>query len=500
MDKDKNKSDIPPPPSSPSGAKGIDIPPPPLKINDIPPPPPQKSNDIPLPSLSTLSKMSVAPPPLTPKGIHVLSPPVAQPSDIPPPSQQDDIPPPPLPQPSSSSSKGEIHIHHTKNASVPPLSVIAQLPYSTHSKSSKRELLLRAHSEHESPQIIITPREIPQEDKYSLNAIISPRPTESASKHKKKESNSDETFQLKKSMKSKSTTPMGSPQPQPQSCGESPTMTTSKAGRLFSKILTKKRAATVGDIQVPGNAACGEGREPPSFLTTFYTPELRENLEEFLRKKYVHEIIEFINDCDNFAEANFETNESMTEEAKRIYDRYIAEGSPMEINISYQERDGIRNDVFSKLDQGVFEKISRVIRDSIETSFFSEWKRTGAWKTIPFLPLKLRPPTMTRVIENKRLWNQLIHFISASSDGHKYVEFYKKAEKLMESPSVLGLGVISSFYSEFFSEPAMDKHREVTYYLEKAMKNFYSVLERKYYPNWVLQREWDCVHETHIEC
>ena len=271
----------------------------------------------------------------------------------------------------------------------------------------------------------------------------------------------------------------------------------SKAGRILTKMLTQRRAATVADITI---TAGSEEKEPPSFMTTFYTPALRESLTEFLKKKYVLENAEFIADCERFAEASFESHDAMAEEAQRIYNRYIAEGSPMEINISFKERKDLKDAVFIGLDQSIFEDISRTIRAGIETSFYLGWRATGAWKAIPFAQIKLRPPTMARVIENRRLWNQLICYVFQSPDGVAYVNFYHKAEVLRKSPSTLGLEVLSSFYSEFFPEPAADKQRDIIPQLDKAMKIFYGTLERKYYPDWVLHRGWDCVSDTHITC
>lgn len=491
MGKDKSKTRTPSSPSSSSSSSfSSTASSPSMKENDIPPPsssPPSKGD------ISSPSKANAAPPPslLTPKGIQVFSPPPPKEGTIPPPKYTD-IPPPTTPPPSPSN----------KNAAVPSLSTIAQLPYSAHSKPSKKGLHFRSRSVLESvPSSPSHSKESHDEDKYSIQAIVSPRQEPNDKKSKKKD-DEDSSNPLRKWKKSRSTTPMGSPQMQPGDEAYSPSTSPSmsKAGRILSKMLTKKRAATVADIRVTEDFGNGEEREAPSFLTTFYTPELRESLEEFLKKRFVHENIEFINDCNSFAEADFESKSAMAEEAQRIYNRYIAEGSPMEINIGYKERSDLKDDVFSNLDQGVFEKTSRNIRDGIETSFFLEWKLTGAWKTIRFAPIKLRPPTMTRVIENKRLWNQLIRFVSRSEEGKKYAEFYRKAELLRVSPSVLGLGVLYSFYEEFFDEPATDKQREVVPHLEKAMKNFYVMLERKYYPNWVLQKEWDCVSETHIVC
>ena len=484
MGKDKHKSHASPSSSSASS--------PSVKENDIPPPsssPPGKGD------VSSPQKMSVNPSPsslLTPKGIQVFSPPPSKEGVVPPPKYTD-IPPPATPPPSPS----------TKNAAVPSLATIAQLPYSAHPKSSKKGLHIRSRSVLEAvPPPSSHTSDAPDEDKYSIQAIVSPRQEPSDKKGKKKKDDDDDSNPLKKWRKSRSATPMGSPQMESgdESHSASPSPSMSKAGRILSKVLTKKRAATVADIRVTGDLEGGEEREPPSFMTAFYTPELRESLEEFLKKRFVNENIEFINDCNSFAEADFVSKSAMAEEAQRIYNRYIAEGSPMEINIGYKERSDLKDDVFSNLDQGVFEKTSRSIRDGIETSFFLEWKLTGAWKTIRFAPIKLRPPTMTRVTENKRLWNQLIRFVSRSEDGKKYAEFHRKAELLRESPSVLGLGVLYSFFEEFFDEPATDKQREVIPHLERAVKNFYAMLERKYYPNWVLQKEWDCVSETHIVC
>ena len=557
--------DIPPPPP-----KENDIPPPstPRKNkNDLPPPkmcviPPPNDNDIPppltpnrdyIPPPLTPPKMCVIPPPnengipplLTPKEsshhmpreIDILSPKEGNtPQQQQQQQQQQQPSPPPYTIHKSMSGpylkkrhnahtpqeEGTVHatvgivppLRLNESASqsssglfLPPLSVIAQMPYAAHtvqrscddddeeekrgkSNKKKKDVRMRSHSEQDTLNACPFPHAITAAtvSGSTPNIIVSPRPDDHTAK---------------KDRKPKSSTPLVSPQssPRPQksssSTTESPSLSMSKAGRILTKMFTKQRAATVADITITAES---EEKEPPSFMTTFYTPALRESLTELLKKKYVLENAEFITDCEHFAEANFESNGAMAEEAQRIYNRYIAEGSPMEINISFKERKNLKDAVFIGPDQSIFEEISRTIRAVIETSFYLEWRATGAWKTIPFSQIKLQPPTMAQVIENRRLWNQLIRYVLQSPDGVVYANFYRKAEMLRKSPSVLGLEVLSSFYSEFFPEPTTDKQRDVVPQLNKAMKIFYGTLEKKYYPNWVLHRGWDCVFDTHITC
>ena len=298
-----------------------------------------------------------------------------------------------------------------------------------------------------------------------------------------------------------------------------------------------------------------EQQQAPNMLTMMFSPELKENFRCFLKGKFADENILFVDDCARFAETEFATQHALEAAAKHIYDTYVREGAPLELNIGYEQRRPLEEALFSSsspqlsqppqqspqpsttaakatiaaeataaaIRQAVFEDLALEIRNFMEVAFLPAWVAAGAWREIPHEHYAPNLPSLQQVLGSRRMLNQLLLYVAAHG-GARLAEALVLCDRFVKEPSAMEVfdETVEVCREALHKKVAVAKTRsddgkneneneeskslspeECVDIVVKLKKKVCKVLESKYYLDWVVRKTWTCVyippHHSHHE-
>ena len=238
-------------------------------------------------------------------------------------------------------------------------------------------------------------------------------------------------------------------------------------------------------------------------MTILLNPSLRESFECFLSKEFALESLEFIDDTDAFAE-NEMSADVVSKEARRIYNEYVRQGAPKEINISSKERATVERAIFSLppgkcINQACFEELAREIRALLEANFLCRWAALGLWHNLDYENFVPALPSIAQTLGNKRLANMLRWFLSENG-AEAYFDFLECADRYAVFPTHrLAAGIIAQFKGVLTEarcvvNPVGQGTEPPANLFCDAHKAVVRLIEKKYYPKWVCQQTWNCVY------
>lgn len=289
-------------------------------------------------------------------------------------------------------------------------------------------------------------------------------------------------------------------------------------------------------------------------LTMMFSPELKEDFTAFLRAKYADENMLFVDECARFAEAAFETPQDLRADAKRIYDTYVREGAPLELNIGYEQRRPLEEAILTAapapapqtpitttssslpstsssssaspspllapaaaaaapappISQAIFEDLCLEIRNFMEVAFLPAWVAAGSWRGIPHKHYAPNLPSLKQVLRSRRMLNQLLLYVS-SHGGKEVAEALAACEEFERkhsleafirvmglSQEVLGGGGIegeeegSNFgQMKSLGDMSVEKCNEMAGLVRKRV---IKVLETRFFLDWVVRKTWTSVY------
>ena len=245
---------------------------------------------------------------------------------------------------------------------------------------------------------------------------------------------------------------------------------------------------------------------PPTLATVLVNEELRNDFARFLDEEFATENLEFIEACDAFADTKM-APEAIEKEAKRIYNQFIIEGAPQEVNISGPMRKAIKKAVFMPkhgvVYQGIFEDAARELSHLLEANFMVRWLAKNTWRTIYYVPNQQSLPTLKQVLEHYRLRNQFELFLVAE-DKEQFLYLWEALTRLTEHPNLEeAQSILSRFPEQLQTIPETMNTLSLAVTTESVehLKSvdptpIFRTLQVKWYSHWVVLQTWSLVKVT----
>lgn len=119
---------------------------------------------------------------------------------------------------------------------------------------------------------------------------------------------------------------------------------------------------------------------PPRWCEMISSPALKGNFCQFMRERQAIEAMDFITDVKVF-ESHEMPREGMLAEGKKIYDKYIVDGAPSEVNISGIAKSQLKA-IFTgdpesvNINSRMFSRSYFEVLELVQTDLFCEWSRS----------------------------------------------------------------------------------------------------------------------------
>eukprot|EP00727_Mastigamoeba_balamuthi_P004763 m51a1_g14285 hypothetical protein (623) ;mRNA; r:388974-391593 len=280
--------------------------------------------------------------------------------------------------------------------------------------------------------------------------------------------------------------------------------------------------------QSPRSPVDGKG---PSLVTVLGNARLLKSFEEYVAGEYAAENLMFLRVAEAFACAGQQQRASsavrgdreLRHEAKWIFDQYIDEESPHQINISAALRKLLREFVVHEskpVSTAMFEQTAAEIRKLLDQNFLPGWQATGEWRGISYEDIPLDPPTLAVVLKQPRLRKQFEWFLELEKATAPLrlltdvTEFAKEAPTL----SLLGLGArgldkareIVSRHRAVLAQLPAEVREELdgklkpddalfdAHVFAQTQLQTQRLIEKQYYSRWLGLRTWEAVRPDRV--
>ena len=246
---------------------------------------------------------------------------------------------------------------------------------------------------------------------------------------------------------------------------------------------------------------------PPTLATVLVNEGLRASFARFLEEELAAESLEFLDECDAFAEAEL-TPDALAAEARRIYNRYVREGAPQEVNISGPVRKQIKLGVLKPKHgvvlQGVFEGAARELCTLLQENFMARWLAKNEWREIPFTPCAPALPSLRQVLAQPRLRNQFEWFL-AGKDQQVYLYAWEALARLQQRPTLEAAAAAVDKFGSVMQQAVPEAFNTLTLALQTQSVDtlrtvdptpLFRMLQIKWYPQWVVMQTWTLAKAT----
>lgn len=119
---------------------------------------------------------------------------------------------------------------------------------------------------------------------------------------------------------------------------------------------------------------------PPRWCEMIRSPALKDNFYEFMGEHQATEAMDFITEVKVF-ESHEMPREGMLEEGRKIYEKYIKEGSPSEVNISGAAKSQLTtvfttNPESANINSRIFSRSYFEVLELVQTDLFCKWTQS----------------------------------------------------------------------------------------------------------------------------